>query len=194
MGNTPSIPSPQAPPPPPPVPVCDLECQRQKQLAELKLALDSAKDPESREKARVAYYTLLYGQSWLVKEKQRIAKQDVEPILSKYRIDYEALKGEQKTQSMFKNLEDALKAQEMADEQSGGFLKKQLTAEKDQALVMDRLNALGTPAQPPTNWLGILMDIIITILGLIVLYLLFSKFSTIMSLFGYQTEVVESSV
>lgn len=203
MGNQPSAPAPPGPPPPPPPPPipppCDLECQRQNQLASLKIALDTAAqnkatDPESYEKARIAYFTLLNGQGWLTQEKRRIAKNEVEPLLSKYRTDYEALKGQQKTQSMFKNLEDALKAQEIADEQTGGFLKKQLTAEKDRALTADRLNALGAPQSSTINWLGIAMDVLITILGLAVLYLGFTKLGSIMSLFGSQSQDVESIV
>lgn len=203
MGNQPSAPSaPSTPPPPPPPPVpppCDLECQRQNQLASLKIALDTATqnratDPEAYEQARIAYFTLLNGQGWLNQEKRRIAKNEIEPLVSKYRSEYEALKGEQKTQSMFKNLEDALKAQEIADEQTGGFLKKQLQAEKDKALIADRLNALGAPQSSTTNWLGIAMDILITVLGLVVLYLGFTKLGSIVSLFGSQSQDVESIV
>jgi hypothetical protein len=39
MGNQPS--SPNSPPPPPVVEICDFECQRQKNLVLLKLALDN---------------------------------------------------------------------------------------------------------------------------------------------------------
>lgn len=203
MGNQPSAPVATSSPPPPPQPLpppipppCDLDCQKQKQLATLKIALDAAAenkeaDPQAYEKARIAYFTLLNGQSWLLQEKRRIAKNDVEPLVSKYRSDYESLKSEQQSQSVFKNIQDALKAQELADEQTDGFLKKELQAERDKALTADRLNALGAPQTPATNWLSILVDILITVLGLVVLYLGFTKVG---SLFGSQTQDVESIV
>ena len=87
MGNQPSSPTPAPPsasPPsiPPLPPPCDLQCQKEKQLVLLKQNLDAANkqsDPEGYEKARIAYFTLLNGPGWLAQEKQRIAKQEVEP-------------------------------------------------------------------------------------------------------------------
>lgn len=177
MGNAPSQPSPlpsppvQSPPPPLPPP-CDPECQKQKQLTVLKQKLDSIDpeaDPSGYEQARIAYFTLLNGPGWLAQEKQRIAKEDVEPVLSSFRQQFNALKGEQQSQGIFQNLANALKAQEGADEQSNAFLKKQLMAEKDKAATSDRLVQLGGP-QEPSQWLSWLMDVVITLLGLFVLY------------------------
>lgn len=180
MGNAPSQPSPlpsppvQSPPPPLPPP-CDPECQKQKDLTVLKQKLDSIDpeaDPSGYEQARIAYFTLLNGPGWLAQEKQRIAKEDVQPVLSSFRQQFNALKGEQQSQGIFQNLANALKAQEGADEQSNAFLKKQLTAEKDKATTSDRLVQLGGP-QEPSQWISWLMDVIITLLGLFVLYKLY---------------------
>ena len=180
MGNAPSQPPPlpsppvQSPPPPLPPP-CDPECQKQKDLTVLKQKLDSIDpeaDPSGYEQARIAYFTLLNGPGWLAQEKQRIAKEDVQPVLSSFRQQFNALKGEQQSQGIFQNLANALKAQEGADEQSNAFLKKQLTAEKDKATTSDRLVQLGGP-QEPSQWISWLMDVIITLLGLFVLYKLY---------------------
>ena len=70
-----------------------MDCQKQKQLDGLKVALDTAtlnkdSDPIAYEKARVAYYTLLEGNTWLATEKDSIAKQDIEPVLTQYTNTY----------------------------------------------------------------------------------------------------------
>ena len=186
MGNQPS--SPQAPAPPPEIPVnipplppsCDLECQKQKQLVTLKQAMDSAHGTDGYEKARIAYFTLLNGPGWLAQEKGRIAKEDVEPVLSSYTQQYNALRGEQQSQSIFKNLASVLKSQEGADEESNRFLKQQLTAEKDKATTQDRINQLnaGTPYSPPqlSRYVSWAIDIVIAILGLFVAYKVYTRF------------------
>lgn len=200
MGNQPSAPAPpSAPPPPPPPPPCDLNCQKQKDLALLKSALDTAtenqdQDPAGYEKARIAYYTLLNGQGWLNTEKQRIATQDVQPVLNNYNTQYNALKGEKQSQSVFTNLSNALIAQETADTADNMFLKKQLTSEKDKADVMNRLNALsaGTPVNPQSgSYIPLVIDILIGILIVGVLYLGFVKLESIKRIFGLSSSVTD---
>lgn len=185
MGNQQSSPSPPttppppvSPPPPPLPPPCDLECQKQKKLVTLKQDLDSKdpeKDPEGYEKARIAYYTLLNGPGWLMQEKHRIAKEEVEPVTASYQQQYDALNGEKQTQSIFTNLSTALKAQEQSDQASNDFLNKQLQTEKDKAQTLDRMVDLGGS---PTSyaWVSWVIDIIITLLAIFVGYNAYSRF------------------
>lgn len=198
MGNAPSqpppVPSPPVQPPPPPIPPpCDPECQKQNQLTVLKQKLDSIDptvDPTDYEQARIAYFTLLNGPGWLAQEKQRIAKEDVQPVLSNYRQQFNALKGEQQSQGIFQNLANALKAQEGADQQSNAFLNKQLMSEKDKVDVATRLTQLDTSPQDPSAWISWLIDIVIAILGLVVLY---KAYGVIIRRFTSQTPVVLTS-
>jgi len=197
MGNQPSAPAPPPPPPPPPPapppppplpPPCDLECQKQKDLALLKTALDTAAenqdgDPAGYERARIAYYTLLNGQGWLDTEKQRIAKEEVEPVVKSYNTNYALLKDEQQSQSVFVNLANNLKAQEAGDMQDNAFLQKQLNKEKDKAAVLNRLSLFNTPASSDYSYIPIIIDIIIALLMMGVLYFGFTKFNKISSLF-----------
>jgi len=191
MGNQQSSPPPSPPPPPPPPPIppppppCDLDCQKQKDLALLKSVLDTAtdnqdQDPEGYEKARIAYYTLLNGQGWLNTEKQRIATQEVQPVVSSYNTRYNALKGEKQAQSVFVSLADNLKAQENSDKENNAFLKKELTSEKDKADVLSRLNELtsGTPytMASPSHYISIFVDLIIVFMIVAVVYLGYTKF------------------
>lgn len=206
MGNQPSSPQPSPAAPeatpmtiPPLPPPCDMECQKQKNLALLKTALDTAdenkeQDPAAYEKARIAYYTLLNGQGWLQSEKQRIAKQEVEPLLRSYTTKYNALKGEQQSQKVFVNLQSVLKSQEQSDLTDTSFFKKQLEKERSQTDVLNRLNSLqpdSTSSFSVFQYIPILIDFVIFLLALIVLYLLITKFSNIQSLFG--TSVVSQT-
>lgn len=196
MGNQPSSPAPPSPPPTPPIappplpPPCDLNCQKQKQLALLKSALDETEEgTEAYEKARIAYFTLLNGQGWLNTEKQRIATEVVEPILKQYRTNYDSLKSEKKSQAVFTNLSDMLKSQEEADQSTNTFLKKEMTEEKDRADVLNRLNELniGTPVSQPVPtgifaYMSIFVDILIALLAIGALYLAYTKLSGVKQL------------
>jgi hypothetical protein len=189
MGNQPSAPQgspPVAPMAPPPV--CDANCQRQKLLSGLKTTLDEkeqtkAQDPEGYQQARIAYYTALNGDEWLVKEKERIAKDEISPKITAYTTQYDELKKQQSSQKVFVNLMNSLQAQQAEDEQDLDYLKKQLQSEKDKADVLNRLTVLDTAPVPSTNYTPILLDVVLAVLGLIVLYLGYKKFPAIKSYF-----------
>jgi hypothetical protein len=200
MGNQPSAPAPGPPPPPPPPPPlpipppCDLECQRQKQLTLLETALNQAAqnkntDPETYEQARISYFTLLNGQSWLDGEKLRIAKQEIEPLISEYSTKFNNLKGEKKMNSIFENLAGALKAQQASDEQDNGFLQQQLNSETDRLQILNRLNELTAPQGGPSySYIPFFLNILMVLFGLFIAYLLYQKSGTIMSYFSGSTE------
>jgi hypothetical protein len=185
MGNQPSAPQgspPVAPMAPPPV--CDANCQRQKLLSGLKTTLDEKEqtknqDPEGYQQARVAYYTALNGDEWLVKEKDRIAKEEISPKITQYTTQYDDLKKQQKSQKVFVNLMNSLQAQESEDQEDLHYLKKQLQTEKDKADVLNRLTVLDTAPVPTTNYMPILLDVILAVLGVVILYLLYKKFPII---------------
>lgn len=185
MGNQPSAPQPppsQPKPTPPPLPpVCDAECQRQKKLSGLKAAFDEKTatrdaDPEGYEQARIAYFTELNGQGWLAQEKQRIASEEIAPVVSGYRQQYDSLKGEVKNQDVFVKLMGMLKADEDQDTQELGGLTKKLQSEKDKADTLNRLNELNQPdAQASPNISPTVLYIILAVVGLFVIYTIYSK-------------------
>lgn len=186
MGNQPSSPASPKPlsnPPPPLPPTCDLDCQRQKQLSDLKYALDLAEktkstDAEGYEQARIKYYTLLEGQGWLAKEKEQIAKKDLEPLITGYTSKYEALKKDGKSQSVFSNLAEALKSQETANEDDNNFLKKQMSIGTDRTDTLNRMSHLTglSPGFTILPYLSIILDVVIGIVSLTVVYMLYSRF------------------
>jgi hypothetical protein len=190
MGNQPSAPqrSPESPSnaPPPLPPVCDAECQRQKKLSGLKAAFDEKTatrdtDPAGYEQARIAYFTELNGQGWLAQEKQRIASEEIAPVVSGYQDRYKQLQSETKNQGVFVNLMSMLKADEQQDQQELGGLNKKLESEKDKADALNRLNELNqqqtAPSSSPqissTTWY-----ILIAIAVILVGYFLYSKMTS----------------
>jgi len=187
MGNQPSAPQPppsQPKPTPPPLPpVCDAECQRQKKLSGLKAAFDQKSttrdiDPEGYEQARIAYMTELNGQGWLAQEKQRIASEEISPVVSGYQDRYKQLQTDTKTQGVFVNLMSMLKADEEQEQQELGGLNKKLQSDKDKADTLNRLNELNqqpTQASPtisPTLWY-----ILLAAIALGIVYMIYAKMS-----------------
>ena len=183
MGNQASSPQPSAPSQPssPPLPpVCDMDCQKQKQLDGLKTALDTAalnrdSDPEAYEKARIAYYTLLEGNTWLATEKDSIAKQNIEPVLTQYTDTYNELKDRKKQQDIFVSLANSLKSQEKGDEEELAFLNNETSKEKVNTNVLNRLTELKNSPSSQFDWILYLLYFIIGSLGLYVVYLLIKK-------------------
>ncbi len=189
MGNQPSTPQAPPPQPMPTPPVCDSECHRQQLLSGLKTAMDQAEktkdsDPQTYDQARISYYTTLYGDSWLISEKERIAKDEISPKITAYRTQYDDLKKKQSSQQVFVNLMNSLQAQETSDEHDLSYLKKQFQQEKDKADVLNRLSQLGTQPVESTNYTPIILDVVLAILGLVVLYLLYKKLDVIKGYFG----------
>lgn len=187
MGNQPSAPQPSPSQPtstPPPLPpVCDAECQRQKKLSGLKAAFDQKSttrdtDPEGYEQSRIAYMTELNGQGWLAQEKQRIASEEISPVVGGYQDRYKQLQNDTKTQGVFVNLMSMLKADEEQDQQELGGLNKKLQSDKDKADALNRLNELNqqpTQASPtisPTMWY-----IILATIALGIGYMIYSRMS-----------------
>jgi len=189
MGNAPSSarPTPQPPPPPPLPPVCDLDCQRQKDLAVLKTALDNSNkttDPAGYNKARVAYYTLLEGPGWLDKERQKLAQNEVLPILNNFNSQFDSLKKEEESNKVFVNLADSLRAKNDADDYDSQYLKRVLEAETDKARVEARTNELNFNSG---SYLPFFIDALIALLLISVAFLLIMKFSKIKQMLGFST-------
>jgi hypothetical protein len=184
MGNQPSTPTNDPTSAPQLPPVCGSECQRQKKLSALKLNLDAKTatkntDPVGYEQARIAYFTELNGQGWLATEKERIAKDEIEPILSDYQTRYKNLKDDTKNQGVFVNLMNMLKADESKNQDDIDFLSKKEQAEKDKADVLNRLNQLqDSTSAPSQSYLPIIVDVAIVLLAIFIIYTAYRKFTT----------------
>lgn len=189
MGNQPSAPSP--PPstpnaPPPLAPVCDANCQRQKKLDGLKAALDAKTatrdtDPEGYEQARIAYMTELKGQGWLATEKQNIAKNEVEPVLSSYQNRYQTLKNDTKNQGVFVNLMNMLKSDEKGNEEDLKYLTKKQRTEADKANTLNRLNELNASSPSDSNppyLIPVVVSVVLIVIAIAIVGITYQKYKT----------------
>lgn len=170
-------------PPPPTIPVCDANCQRQKELTALKTALDSAtankiSDPETYQKARIAYYTKLEGQDWLTKERTRIGEEEVAPLANQLSEKYKSLIDEKKSQSSFLGLLDVLKAENEQNKEELKYIYDQTAQNTDLKNTMDRKNELGgnTLIDVIGSFYPLLFQVLIAILAIIILVLLYRRF------------------
>lgn len=198
MGNKPSAPPPPpqiiptvpntntvpvSPPPPPPIPVCDANCQKQKELTALRTALDMAtankvSDPESYQKARIAYYTRLEGQDWLDKERTRIGEEEVGPLAEQLNEKYKTLTEEKKNQSMFLGLLDVLTTEKQQTQNELKYIYDQTAQNTNKQVTVDRINELGgnTLIDPIGAYYPLMFQILIAVLSIIIVVLLYKRF------------------
>jgi hypothetical protein len=151
-------------------PPCGPDCLKQRELDQLKSAMDSRPTDQA---ASIAYYTALYGQDWLAGEKNKLAKSSVEPVLVQYRTRYDNLKQQLRDQSQFSDIATAVRA-------DGGitFLQKDYEEEKSKADVLDRLWILNNSAPRYTDVepFGILLYLLIAFLVIIVVAMAYIKY------------------
>ena len=155
-------------------PSCGADCAKQKKLDALKKAMDTAR-PENAQKAKTDYYTELYGQEWLQGERERIAKEKVEPVLRKYRAEYDQLVLQGNAQSQFSDLAMAIKS-------DGGtpLLLQDYQAEKTKADTLNRMAVLSNPwegTKPGQDWYGYFLYAMIVLILLAIVFILYKKYS-----------------
>lgn len=160
-------------------PPCGPDCLRQRKLDALKLAMDTAEknkaqNPVAYSEARTNYYTLLKGQGWLVAEKQKVAQEEIEPILGRYASAYKVLEAKDKSQYHFKNLASAVKSHE----EDNALLSKEVQKVHDKTNVLKREAEMSTA--PTTNigsYLPWILDGVIALLGLAIVYMIYRRFT-----------------
>lgn len=149
--------------------VCDAKCQKQKRLDALKTVAESGPTPEAKEQARLQYHTLKDGQGWLRNEKEKIARQEILPVVQTLESKYASLEAElaRRNQQL-----TAPPVQEVGDEAESRYIQSQL----DEASALNRTFELGQPpatVQELYAWIPTLLDALIAVLGLAIVYLVF---------------------
>ena len=156
-------------------PPCGPDCLRQRKLDALKLAMDTAEksgNAVAYNEARTNYYTLLKGQGWLVAEKQSIAQSEVEPVLSKYAQAYKSLENKEKSQSQFASLASAVKSHE----EDNVLLSKAVNKVRDKTDVLKRTAELSQSTNFD-SYLPWILDGLIALFGLVIVYMLYRRFT-----------------
>lgn len=104
------------------------EAQRQQDLQVAQAAFQAASlrkdtDPLTYEYTRYNYYSKLYGPDWANQEKARIASSQLDPIVQKYRNQYNSIEAEYSGQ---KDISDAVKTLNQQQTQVKSTIEKQL--------------------------------------------------------------------
>jgi hypothetical protein len=139
--------------------------------------MDTAPNPTAYSEARTNYYTLLKGQGWLVAEKQKVAQKEIEPVLGRYAQAYRELETKDKSQHQFKSLAAAVKSHE----EDNSLLTKEVQKVHDKTSVLKRQTELTSPS-PILNtnletFLPWILDGLIALLGLVIVYMLYRRFT-----------------
>jgi hypothetical protein len=129
-------------------------------------------NPTAYSEARTNYYTLLKGQGWLVAEKQKVAQEEIEPVLGKYSSAYKILDNKDKSQYDFKHLADAVKSHE----EDNSLLSKEVRKVHDKTDVLKRTTELSL-VTGLGSYLPWILDGIIALLGLVIAFMLYRRFT-----------------
>jgi hypothetical protein len=65
--------------------------------------------PEAYQQARVTYYSMFEGPEWIEKEKERVAKVEVDPVINQYRTSYETIVARQQNQQRTQDIMNSVK-------------------------------------------------------------------------------------
>jgi hypothetical protein len=113
-------------------------------------ARNKEKDPATFEAARMRYYYLSKGESWLNQEKQKISSEKLDPIMAQYRDMYTSLSNEENVQRAYtdsiegiRNKQSTLKT---GASQQTDYFKKLIDQEKQKKSAWDRFVELTSPA------------------------------------------------
>lgn len=177
--------------------LCGPECQKQKNVQSAFQAFQTAEankdqDPGTYAWTRFNYMAAKNGPEWAAKEKQRILKQQVEPILKQYNQQFVSAEGEYQNQ---RKIVDAIEAVEQKQSNIKNSLKSQLEfidktvgEKKTQTDVYQRLMELGgsLPESATTSKLVsyfsgypqsfvTILDVIIAVLAFFILVIVYRK-------------------
>lgn len=128
--------------------------------------------PDAYELARIAYYTLTQGDSWLEKEKQRIANTEAQPIVDQYMDAYTDLVNRTQQQQQTIDAVDGIKDNliSVTDDMrfSVGAFEKQINEIKNQVQIAKRNKT--QEVQTVSYWFDFILNILLCIAVVVVIY------------------------
>jgi hypothetical protein len=88
----------------------DLQNERENAFRQLQAA-ENVRDqsPEAYQQARTTYYSMTEGPEWIEREKERIAKVDVDPLVNNYRTSYSSITSRQQQQQRTQDIMNSVK-------------------------------------------------------------------------------------
>jgi hypothetical protein len=150
--------------------IIDAKVGRQKQIQDAFRELQDAENaraeaPEAYQEARIRYYTLTKGETWLQEERERLAKADVNPVINNYADEYDdmkrRIKQQQRTVDVVNGVKDKLLSVQDELATSVGAFGRQLNGLKNM-INMERRKQAETQTKS-YEWIGLLLNIILTI-------------------------------
>jgi hypothetical protein len=154
---------------------CDIQCQRNKELARLSSEFVTAtqnkqRDPDAYERARVAYYTYKEGQEWVHTNNQAKATESVQTMVDEYQQKFDAMKTVIDRNAMMEQARQDVRNEQVGDEDEIRFLHSEIEKERNAASVYQRSRELDSFPKDITGWIPSFLDLFLVILGL---YLVF---------------------
>ncbi len=136
------------------------------------------KAPDAYQQARTMYYTLLKGDSWKDEEKNRIAKAEVDPIITQYRRSKEVVSNEfdaqRKTIDVVNGLRDKVLSLKDEVRYAATTLKDQVSKVQNQ-INMERRGREKETVVSFWMWLDTLMNVVIVATLLYAIYVIYPK-------------------
>jgi len=150
-------------------------------------------DPAKFEAAKMRYYSLKNGPSWVEQEKKRISGTKIDPIIAQFRDMYSSLTSEQSVQKAYTDSVSTIRDQQQSLTDNAGkhvsYFGKLIDEEKQKKSAFNRLVELTSQTSPaaspmPSNIppivkyfsaypssFSIVLDVILAVLILFILYL-----------------------
>ena len=139
------------------------------------------KSPEAYQEARIRYYTLVNGESWVAEEEQRIrngeAKEKTDEFLSDYADLSRREQQQTKTMDVVNAVKDNLISMKDDFELTTGAFAKQLTDLKNQIQMEKTKGAIQTASV--LSWVGTLLNVLlVAVLVIAIVVLVRKRFAT----------------
>lgn len=150
--------------------VVDQKVGRQKQIQDAFQQLQDAENardtaPEAYEEARIRYYTLTQGETWLQEERDRLEQSVVDPVIGKYASDYVDMKRrinqQRRTIDIVNAVKDKLLSVQDELATSVNAFSRQINGLKNM-INIERRKQEETQANS-YEWIGLFLNIVLTI-------------------------------
>lgn len=136
--------------------------------------------PQVYENARIAYYTLLEGDSWREKERERLEKAEVAPAISKYKTAYkdatDRVNQTVRTIDVVKGVKDKVLSLKDDFKYSSDLFNKQLEDIKNQIQIEKRSRI--KKEEVTFDWIHTIMNIFVIVALLVAAFTVFRKLTS----------------
>ncbi len=138
--------------------------------------------PQAYQSARNAYYTLLKGEGWLDEEKQRIAKSEVAPVITRIKTDIEntqqQIDSQKKTVDVLVGVKDKVLSIRDDVAYSVGTFQKQIGDIRNQINMQRRRFESAKPSSSSYSFWDVLLNTLIIISLCVAIFLVYTKIRT----------------